>query len=315
MQPFKYSLPKNGTVTGAHCIPPSQVSPAEYRPLIVALHGGGYDHQYFDATPRNTASLTSTAYGVPFVSIDRPSYGGTSCVLPIPEGSKFPQETARLLHNYILPKLWTEIGLPNHCNSIVLLCHSLGVMSGIVTAGLHAQDAAPAYPLSGLIASGMGDKQSTFMKNTPPFFSLVDENHASMPIEAKDTVMFKPGTVTQEVLDQSKRLDSPMPIAESALFASEWLPVWKEKWAPLVKAPVMFSLVEDDPFFVATKEEVEVCVRAFSNSSRVDGSFLLGAPHCVELSHWSQGWYARCFGFALECAATLGVSQQLVQKE
>lgn len=70
----------------------------------------------------------------------------------------------------------------------------------------------------------------------------------------------------------------------------------------------MFSLVEDDPFFVSTEEEIKICVKSFKSSVRVDGSLLKGAPHCVELSHWSQGWYARCLGFAMECAASFASS-------
>ncbi|PKX89646.1 uncharacterized protein P174DRAFT_445557 [Aspergillus novofumigatus IBT 16806] len=243
--------------------------------------------------------------GVPFISIDRPSYGGTTSILPIPDGSDFNHETGVWLHRYILPRLWAEFGAPNKCNSIVLLCHSLGVMGGIIAASLHARDDEPLYPLGGLIASGMGNTQSSFMRMTPPSFQAVDEDHVLLPPSIKDTIMFKPGTVDAEVLEQSGRLNSKAPIAETGLFTAVWLPVWKEKWAAHITVPVMFSLVEDDPFFVADNTEIETCVKAFKRSSRVDGSLVSGAPHCMELSHWSQGWYARCFGFALECAAGL----------
>jgi hypothetical protein len=308
MQPFRTTLSNNGTVAGAYSIPPPSASPAQHRPLIVGLHGGSYDHQYFDATPKCSASLASVAFGVPFVSIDRPSYGGTSSILPIPEGSDFPQETGFWLHRYILPKLWSEIGAPNQCNCIVLLCHSLGVMGGVVAAALHAQDEQALYPLGGLIASGMGDKLSLSAKTPPPSRIPVDANHALFPLDAKDAIMFKPGTVAPEVLEHSRRLNAVSPLPETAHFAAVWLPIWKQKWAAHVSTPVMFSLVEDDPFFVATKEELEICVQAFTNSVRVDGSLLRGAPHCVELSHWSQGWYGRCFGFALECSASFAIS-------
>lgn len=307
MQPFRFTLSNNGTVAGVHSIPPSSESPVDHRPLIIGLHGGCYDHQYFDATPKCSASLASIAFGVPFVSIDRPSYGGTSSILPIPEGSDFPQETSLWLHRYILPKLWSEIGAPSQCNCIVLLCHSLGAMGGVVAAALHAQDETPLYPLGGLIASGMGNKEPLSTRNAPSFIT-VDADHAMFPLDAKDTIMFKPGTVNREVLEQSERLNAVCPLPETAQFAAVWLPVWKQKWARHVSTSVMFSLVEDDPFFVATEEEIETCARAFKNSVRFDGSLLRGAPHCVELSRWSQGWYARCFGFAMECSASFASS-------
>lgn len=69
----------------------------------------------------------------------------------------------------------------------------------------------------------------------------------------------------------------------------------------------MFALVQDDVFFEATDEQMEICTSALKNSVRVDGSLVKGPPHCMELSYWSQGWYARCFGFALECSASFAV--------
>ncbi|KAF2021256.1 hypothetical protein BU24DRAFT_487710 [Aaosphaeria arxii CBS 175.79] len=305
MRKFQFKLANNGTVAGIHSIPPTPATAAsKERPLVVGLHGGCYDSQYFDATPRFSASQTSIALGIPFVAIDRPSYGGTSSILPIPDDSDFAQETGIWLHQYILPKLWEELGAPNGCNCIVLLCHSLGTMGGIVTAALHAKDTSPLYPLGALIASGMGDTQSEFMLRSPPSFTMVGSTHAMFPPDSKDSVMFKPDTVADEVLEQCQRLNAVCPLAETAKFAPAWLPTWKQQWAKDVTAPVMFALVEDDPFFVTTEEELKKCTDAFGNDVRVDGSLIRGAPHCMELSYWSQGWYARCFGFALECSVS-----------
>lgn len=308
MQSFKLILSNNGSVSGAHSIPKTTSSPLRYRPLIVALHGGCYDHQYFDALPNYSASAASNAFGVPFVTIDRPSYGGTSSVLPIPADSDFTTESAIMMHRFILPRLWSEFGQPNGCNSIVLLSHSLGVMVGVATAALHARDKQPSYPLAGLITSGMGDTQSPLMKGTTPSYPLVNDNHALMQAERKDAVMFKPGTYDPEMLKETERLNAAAPMPELVEFPTKWMVVWKEKWAPAVKTPVMYSLVEDDPFFVVNQEELDRCVKAFTNSTRVEGSLVLGAPHCVELSYWSQGWYARCFGFAMECSASFATA-------
>ena len=310
MQPFKFILSNNGTVTGLYSIPSKSVRTIEYCPLIIGLHGGTYDSQYFDATPEVSASLASVAFGVPFIALDRPCYGETSSILPILKDSDFPQETGRWLHHHILPKLWSEIGIPNRCNCIVLLCHSLGVMGGIVAAALHAQDKTPLYPLGGLIASGMGNTSSSFVKtSSTPSFVPVDVNHIMFPVDVKDKIMFKPGTVSSEALEQSECLNVISPLPEIAEYATDWLPVWKQKWAAHVTTPVMFSLVDNDPFFVSTQQEIDTCVRAFKNSTRVDGSLVKGAPHCMELSFWSQGWYARCFGFAMECACTFNNSR------
>ncbi|PWY83836.1 hypothetical protein BO94DRAFT_566955 [Aspergillus sclerotioniger CBS 115572] len=272
-------------------------------PLIIGLHGGGYDHQYFNATPTYSASRLSTALQVPFISIDRSSYGKTNSTPPIPETSDFSQETGHWLHKYILPKLWSEIGLPNQCTCIVL-CHSFGVMGGIVAAALHAEEKTPLYALGGLIASGMWNTQApSAMERSTLSYVPIDADHVMFGVDTKDTVMFKPGTAAPEILDQCEQLNAACPVAELRGFAETCLPSWKEKWAARVTVPVLFALVEDDPFFVATEEELGICVKAFRNSKRVDGSLVRGAPHCLELSLCLRGWYARCFGFALECAA------------
>ncbi|KAI9372331.1 hypothetical protein BJX61DRAFT_452934 [Aspergillus egyptiacus] len=310
MLPFKLTLSNNATVAGIHSIPPQAPSNAPstpHRPLIVALHGGTYDCHYFDGTPECSASVASAAFNIPFISIDRPCYGATSSFLPVPEGSDFNQETGHWLHHYILPALWSNFG--RGCNCVVLLCHSLGVMGGIIAAAMHAQDKNPSYPLGGLIASGLGEKPPSSPESTatpPPNMHIrIGPNHLLMPVDIKDQVMFRPGSCSADVLAQSERLNVPIPDAEIQHFQSAWFPTWREKWARHVVVPVMFALVEKDPFFEATRPELESCLAAFRNSVRVDGSLVNGAPHCMELSYWSQGWYARCFGFAMECSASV----------
>ncbi|KAM3070517.1 hypothetical protein ACMFMG_010338 [Clarireedia jacksonii] len=130
-------------------------------------------------------------------------------------------------------------------------------MGGVVAAALHAQDETPLYPLGGLIASGMGDKQSLFMKSTAPSYITVDTDHGMFPLDAKDAIMFKPGTVSSEVLEHSERLNAMSPLSETTQFPAVWLPTWKERWAVYVSTPRIFSLVEDDPFFVCTEKEIE----------------------------------------------------------
>lgn len=301
MESFKLSL-SNGTVlTGIRTVPLESVTPN--RPLVVGLHGSTYSSSYFDADSKHTAAIPSIAFGVPFVSIDRPCYGDTSPTSPIPEGSSFPQETGSWLHRYALPALWSQIGKPNGCNCIVLLSHSLGSMGAIIAAATHAQDEQPSYPLGGIIISGLGERLIPEMAENPASEPNVPPDQVVFPLEIKDAMMFRPGTVDPEILNHSKRLDHPTPLTEIASLRDVWLPTWRE-WAAHVAAPVMFAIAEQDCFFVGTEEHVRKCTSAFTMSERADGSWIKGAPHCMELSYWSQGWYARCFGFAMECSAS-----------
>ncbi|OJJ08324.1 hypothetical protein ASPVEDRAFT_47487 [Aspergillus versicolor CBS 583.65] len=304
MEPFKLSL-SNGTVLAGIRTAPLQ-STILNRPLVVGLHGGTYSSSYFDADSKHTAAIHSTAFGVPFVSIDRPCYGNTSPLSPIPEGSSFPQETGAWLHRYALPALWSQIGKPNGCNCIVLLSHSLGVMGCVIAAAMHGQDEQSSYPLGGIIVSGLGEHSLPEIRENPVSEPNVPPDRYVFPLEIKDAMMFRPGTVDPGILNQSKRLDHPTPVAEAASLRDVWLPTWRE-WAAHVTAPVMFAIVEQDCFFVGTEEHVRQCISAFTKSERTDGSLIKGAPHCMELSYWSQGWYARCFGFAMECSASLAL--------
>ncbi|OCF35545.1 hypothetical protein I316_02597 [Kwoniella heveanensis BCC8398] len=151
MQCFRLQVGNNVVVTGAHSIPAGgSIQPTSAAlPLVVGLHGGGYDHRYFDALPGYSAKDLSVALGVPFVSIDRPSYGGTTSVLPIPANSDFTEESAKVLNQSILPGIWNSFGLANRCSCMIILAHSFGVMSAIATAALHAGHVNPGYPLGG----------------------------------------------------------------------------------------------------------------------------------------------------------------------
>lgn len=139
MEPFKLTLPDGELLAGIRKVPqPSTI--LRYRPLIVGLHRSTYDSRYFDPDVNHTAAIPSGAFGVPFASIDRPYYGNTSSSLPILKDSSFPQETGSWLHRYTLLMLWSEIGRPDNCNCIMLLCHSIGSMGDIITAVMHVQD-------------------------------------------------------------------------------------------------------------------------------------------------------------------------------
>lgn len=83
MQSFHLLLSNGAMLTGIHNIPPHR-PPIKYRPLMIGLHGSTYDCHYFDADANQTAGVASAAFGVPFVSINRPCYGGKQLSLASP---------------------------------------------------------------------------------------------------------------------------------------------------------------------------------------------------------------------------------------
>ncbi|KAH6888199.1 Alpha/Beta hydrolase protein [Thelonectria olida] len=305
MDAFKLTLPDDTVLSGIHNIPTKQPSPSpKSRPLVVGLHGGCYTSRYFDVTPEYSASLTSSFLSVPFVAIDRPGYKDSTPVTPIPEGSSFPEEWGKRLHQSILPALWAEFGLPNACTCIVLHCHSLGANGALVAASLHATDSGtPIYPLGGIVMSGFG----SLLKETGGHVAQPDPppSHVSIPVQVKDSTLLLPGTADDQVYAESERLDHAMPFDEIAALRGSWLSTWKQKWGANITAPVMIALAERDHYWGATQEHLQDFAAGLPRSIRVDTSIIRAAPHNIELSYWGAGWYARSFGFAIECAVSL----------
>lgn len=318
MQAFKVDLPNGSTLSGHNYVP--DISSPAYkaiddsrRPLLVAIHGGSYNSTYFDADDKHSAVLCSEGHGVPAVAIDRPFYKETS-PFAIPEGKTYHEELAVQLHNHILPALWKEFG--RGCGSMVLHCHSLAAPSAVILSGWIAQERAqgksPAYPLCGLTISGFGSipKFVPQSEETPP--DPIPE-WSDIPLGVKDELMMEKGTVDPAIYKQTKRLHNLMPRRERG----DYEPIWNDdKWRThcgAVEVPVMIGIAERDALWLGTEEHVKEFAGGFSKSERVDASLVRGAPHCIELSYWAQGWYARCFGWALECATAYAVKKATAQ--
>lgn len=115
--------------------------------------------------------------------------------------------------------------------------------------------------------------------------------------------MLQEGHVDLEIYKYTEELNHTIPVEEVEAIGSAWFPRWKE-WAARVELPVMVGLASDDLGWEGTEEHLRELSGAFTGSERVDSTIVKGAPHNMEMSYWARGWYARCFGFALECAAT-----------
>ncbi|KAI8305524.1 hypothetical protein K4K61_005226 [Colletotrichum sp. SAR11_59] len=256
----------------------------------------------------------SSANEVPFVAIDRPGYEQTTAVGNIPETSSFQEEWGKLLHQQLLPAIWKEFGVANDCSSIVLHCHSLGTPGACVAAALHAKETSPAYPLAGISISGFGNGTKNFRDpssarigdNPPEFFTI--------PKEAKDAIMFVPGGVDPAMLENTAILDRPMPFREIVDLYSKFLATWNERYAAGIKVPLSIGLAERDGLWFGTAKDLREYAEAFKGSKKVDANLIRGAPHNLELSYWSQGWYARVFGFAMEVATSHAVENDQATK-
>jgi hypothetical protein len=300
MKPFKIELSNSAIVTGLISIPSQSRSKPKHVPLVIGIHGGTYSASYFDADVNHTASLTSDGLGVPFLAFNRPGYRDTT-PFPIPSDSSFHIEQGKYFHNLLFPTLWKQFGEPNGCSCLVLLCHSMGVPGSIVAASMQADEPAgsKSYPLAGLVFSGFGTMGTS---NRAPMRGTTD---LDWPKDVKDDVMLGPvdsGMSDPEIYNQTEALGTTMTLKElTGASPATWFDHWKE-YGGKIKVPVMVGMAEHDHLWQGTAEHVQDFLTGFQGSKRREGGVILESPHCIELSYAGKGWYARTFGFAMECA-------------
>ncbi|KAL2146546.1 hypothetical protein VTI28DRAFT_3437 [Corynascus sepedonium] len=327
MKAFTLTLGNGATLTGLTNLPDALPTDPEFKPLMVGLHGGSYTSAYFDVDEKHTAALVSNSLGVPWVAVDRPGYGGSTSFYRIPEGSSYTETLGQWLHHEILPAVWRQFGEPQGCNSVVLLCHSLGVPGGVIAAAELSQQEAEtgqpaAYPLAGIIMSGFGtqtignsssgdngnsnDKDSHRDAKEQASKSAADEQKEEEELihfspEVKDAMLLPQGTCDASIYTHTARLNAPLPARErdDALATSSR---FHDYWAPRVRVPILVGMAERDRFWRGDEAHVRDLVAAFTASPKVEGSLIRGAPHNLEMSYWAHSWYTRCFGFGLECA-------------
>lgn len=167
----------------------------------------------------------------------------------------------------------------------------------------------PAYPLAGLIISGWG----TQAVHTPDPESLQPFLDVFQTQQFRDATMLPPRTANPAIYAHTVRLTHEMPPGEFTMIHNVWVPRWRVvEWGQHVVVPVMVALAEHDALWKGTDGHLRDFMASFPCSVRVDGSLIKGAPHNLEMSYWSRGWYTQCFGFAAECAASFECNKLII---
>ena len=303
-QSWTLKLPNGGQVTGLASFPTSpETTRPRFTPLVVAIHGGTYSAQYFFPDAKHSVLPISQALQIPFLAINRPGYkDSTPFPAPIPKGSSYLREEGKYIHEHILPTIWNTYATSLGVNSIVIMSHSLGASAATVTSGLHAASKEKLYPLAGLVIGGIGTEiagrtgTEEALATKPPMIHF--------PVAVKDIIML--GSAEQAMTDPDMyaihpAMDTGFSYDECVDCNHLWITYWTE-YARQVNVPVMYGLASADALWTVSEQHVQDFARAFSNSPRVERGLVHGAPHCMELSYVSRGWYARALGFALECS-------------
>ncbi|CAJ2504483.1 Uu.00g118770.m01.CDS01 [Anthostomella pinea] len=336
--PFSLKLANGGTLTGISHIPQNPTISYEAKPLLVGIHGGTCSAHTYDVTPEFTASTWSERLGIPFLAVNRPHVMHSSGwrldrssddpghpAFEVKEENSFFEEEARWWHEYILPALWQEFAAPNGCNSIVTTSHSLGTPMTILTASLYSAQASPEkgeYKWAGLIDSGWAEA------NTQRFYSTFgqeptrdpddiplshDPSIHAQPIRKEDKadIMLGPkGMEPDPSLRELLASGSTPVLMEESMAMATWWPQNKAKAQAGVKIPVLCALPEYDWAWQGSRRNIDAFCKGFVNAPRVEGACVEGTGHTIDLGPCRDGWWIRCYGWALEVAAGLAVRER-----
>lgn len=329
MEAFSIDVANGQRITGRHCLPKVDRSTSDKsaRPLIICIHGGSYNSEYFDANADYSWSKLANTCDIPIVSIDRPGYGGSTelpdqHVLGGPNTPSPTERQAEFINNSVIPRIWDEFGSKSGASSVVILGHSVGALVAIQTAAWCTTQGTTSYHLSGLIISGIGwvwypgsvarsNGQMSNGDKEESAQSTEDTNYFTYELTDKDFLMFdytadkNPADmlINPDVLKLTEQLNQPTPVAEIIDVTQLWPSYWRRETAK-VNVPVFYALNEVDPWFDSSEDTVPNFAGSFTNSPKVMHSRVARAPHCMELSLQAKGWMLQCGGFALECAVT-----------
>ena len=307
MEHFSLQLGDGNALTGRVCLPPRVSHGDNHLPLVVCVHGGSYDAEYFDVDSEHSVVGISQALKIPVVAMNRPGYGGSTPLPPLTDNRSWGEQQGQYLNTTILPAVWEHFGTRSGATCVVLYGHSVGAMVVTIAAGSHTGTGG--YPLAGLITSGIGVKYvEESRQGMIRFLGEQGEIIRFDPV-AKDLVMFQQPhqkLVDPRICLHTERLNKPLSAAELRDINFTWLERW-QKYSHAIKVPVMYGLGEFDGLWVCSPETLQEYRLAFPASPRIEAGVVPMALHCIELSFQGLGWLSRCLGFAWECAVSNGL--------
>ncbi|WP_428391543.1 alpha/beta hydrolase [Lichenicoccus sp.] len=258
-------------------------------PLIVALHGGTFSSLYFDV-PGVSLFDRANLLGLPILAPDRPGYGES---VDLEVGQPALDGNAALLRD-ALGTAWRDYR--GSARGIVLLGHSIGAAIAMKVASM-----ALAWPLLGLVLSGLGLRTPPQSRDTHPAFP--EGAKFLMPKQAKDQLMFgPPGSFDARMPLATSIADTTVPQRELI----EITTVWQHEIlnvAAKIKVPVHYRQAEFDRLWIVDRAEIAGFAASFSGSPLVDAAMMPGIGHCADFHHSSAGLHFQQLGFALQCAA------------
>jgi pimeloyl-ACP methyl ester carboxylesterase len=258
------------------------------RPLLIALHGGGYNARYFDVPATSFLERCESA-GYPAVALDRPGYGSST---PFGYGELSYAASAEVLSAAILD-LWGQYGAG--CPGVVLVGHSMG---GAIAC--HIASRPGSWPLLGISMTGIAHEPP------PGAGAVLDHVPADQPVifppDAIAGVMYGPAwTFAPGTPEAATLAVSPMPRPELVEVYDRWIEQ-APALASKITIPVQAGLAEFDHFWIPGKSTVDGFAALFTASPHVEADVLRSTGHNVEHHYLAEAWHRRVLAFTDLCA-------------
>jgi pimeloyl-ACP methyl ester carboxylesterase len=257
-------------------------------PLVVAIHGGGYNSGYFDV-PGHSLLDAGAASGFQVISLDRPGYGGSD---PLPGREATFARTAEALDEAI-GELWADRSRSSP--GIVLLSHSIGSAVAV-----HLAARQPRWPLLGISLHGVGDRSPDHVINA--WHGLPVGKPVELPPEQRRALLYGPDeTVDPGAVDSARSAVEPVPLDEMLEIVGDW-PASVAKLAAAVTVPVQYALAQYDGLWVVDESRVAAFAGYFTSAPWLEARLQVGAGHNLDHHHLSRSLHLRQLAFAWECA-------------
>ena len=236
--------------------------------LLVCIHGGGCNGNYFDLKGCSTASL-SVERGYAVLLVTRPGYGSNPPMeSPAPIASTAPLIRAFIdgVRSEFLPEV----------DEVVIIGHSIGGAVALTIAS-NAGD----WPLRGIAISGIGDtpRHEIIGLSLP-----AGKRRIEPPSGLTDALFFSGGEpLSWRAVASLRAAAEPWLVSEVVEVVNRWPVDWPDIAAG-IRVPVHLRLAEFERVWTADHDVVERMAQRLNGARHVDAGLLLGGGHLFEVT-------------------------------
>jgi pimeloyl-ACP methyl ester carboxylesterase len=273
--PPERTNPADATPGGRLTSPPNPTG----KPLLVCIHGGGSNGNYFDLKGCSLRQAAVTQ-GFPTLLIDRPGYCGS----PEVSGARPIRDSVAAIGTRIRDLLDRREDM----NGVVLIGHSIGGAIALMLA------ASGDVPVRAVAVSGIGDVPH-------PDLATIDIDAGGTRIDAPpglDALLFETGghSLNWRALASLRRAAEPWLLAEIREIVEHW-PADVAAIAGRITVPVQLRLAEHERLWQTGETAIARLRSYFVRSPQVDAALLMEGGHIYEACKHGPAFIAAQLAF------------------